>query len=182
MVMTDALCRTTVQSFSFYNDQQLLREGLTSWSAELGAVRENYGYSSFDYASSPVLSATWRRGISNSLTTSAHAEASDSLVNGGVGGDWIPEVRSGTLSTSFAMSSDAGANGFQYGIGYRWIGEKFDFSTSTVGTSGDYHDVATHYGQPPSAFSSTVVGYNFRSAGNLSLSYLQFRYSHRAAV
>ena len=182
MVMTDAIGRTTVQTFSFYNDQQLLREGLTSWSAELGAVRENYGYSSFDYASSPALSTTWRHGISNSLTTSAHAEASDSLVNGGVGSDWIPGPRIGTLSTSFAMSTDAGKNGFQYGAGYRWSGEKFNFSTSTVGTSGDYHDVVTHYGQPPSALSSTVVGYNFSTAGNLSLSYLQFRYPQGSAV
>jgi len=183
VMMTDALGRTTMQSFSFYNDQQLLREGLTSWSTELGVVRENYGYSSFDYASSPALSATWRRGISNSLTTSAHAETSDSLVNGGVGSDWIPGGQSGTLSTSFAMSTDAGENGFQYGIGYRWSGEKFNFSTNTVGTSGDYHDVATHYGQPPPALSSsTVVGYNFGNAGNLSLSYLQFRYPQESAV
>lgn len=177
VTMTDALGRTTVQSFSFYNDQQLLREGLTSWSAELGVVRENYGYSSFDYASSPALSATWRRGISNSLTTSAHAEASDSLMNGGVGSDWIPDALIGTVSTSLAMSSDAGENGFQYGIGYRWSGERFSFSTNTVGTSGDYHDVATRYGQPPPALSSSsVVGYNLGTSGNISLSYLQFRY------
>lgn len=184
VMMTDILGKTTIQSFSFYNDQLLLREGVTSWSTELGVVRENAGYSSFDYASSPALSATWRRGISNSLTTSAHAETSDSLVNGGAGGDWLlPGSLSGTLSLSFAMSTDAGANGFQYGAGYRWSGEIFNFSTSTVGTSGDYHDVATHYGQPPPALSSSsVVGYNFGSAGNLSLSYLQFRYPQGSAV
>lgn len=183
VMMTDTLGRTTVQSFSFYNDQQLMREGLTSWSAELGFVRENYGFSSFDYASSPVLSATWRRGISNSLTASAHTEASDNLINGGVGSDWIPGGQSGTISNSFAMGTNTGENSFQYGLGYRWSGESFNFSTNTVVTSGDYHDVATRYGQPPPALSSsTVVGYNFGNAGNLSLSYLQFRYPQESTA
>ncbi|MEG0799891.1 MAG: fimbria/pilus outer membrane usher protein [Citrobacter sp.] len=183
VMMTDALGRTTVQNFSFYNDQQLLREGLTSWSAELGVVRENYGYSSFDYASAPVFSGTWRRGFSNSFTAGAHAEASDGLINAGVSNDWIPGSRSGTLSTAFAASADAGKNGFLYSVGYRWSGEKFNFSTSTTATSGDYHDVATHYGEPPPTLSSnTVVGYSLASAGNISLSYLQFRYPHESAV
>lgn len=183
VIMTDVLGRTTVQSFSFYNDQHLLREGLTSWSAELGVVRKDYGYSSFDYANIPVLNATWRHGMSNSLTTSAHAEASDSLVNSGVGSDWIPGTRSGTISTSLALSTDAGQNGFQYGIGYRWNGDEFNFSTNTVGTIRDYHDVATHYGQrPPALSSSTIIGYSLGPAGNISLSYLQFRYPQESAV
>lgn len=89
VMMTDALGRTSVQNFSFYNDQQLLREGLTAWSAELGTVRENYGYSSFDYASAPVLSGTWRRGFSNTFTAGTHAETSDGLINAGFSNDWI---------------------------------------------------------------------------------------------
>ncbi|ADO48529.1 fimbria/pilus outer membrane usher protein [[Enterobacter] lignolyticus] len=182
VMMTDALGRTSVQNFSFYNDQQLLREGLTSWSAELGVVRENYGYASFDYASAPALSGTWRRGISNTFTAGAHAEASDGLINAGFSSDWVPGSRSGTLSLAFAASKDAGESGFLYSIGYRWSGEKLNFSTSTTATSGDYHDVATHYGTPPPSLSSnTVIGYSLASAGNVSLSYLQFRYPQESA-
>ena len=181
--MTDALGRTSVQNFSFYNDQQLLREGLTAWSAELGAVRENYGYSSFDYASAPVLSGTWRRGFSNTFTAGTHAETSDGLINAGFSNDWIPGTRSGTFSTSLAASTDSGQNGFLYSFGYRWSGERFNFSTSTTATSGDYRDVATHYGEPPPTLNSnTVIGYSLESAGNVSLSYLQFRYPHENAV
>lgn len=183
VMMTDALGRTTVQNFSFYNDQQLLRAGLTSWSAELGAVRENYGYSSFDYASVPVLSGTWRRGISNTFTAGVHAETSDGLINAGFSNDWIPGSRSGTLSTALAASADSGKNGFLYSVGYRWSADKFNFSTTTTATSGDYRDVATHYGEPPPTLTSnTVIGYSMASAGNVSLSYLQFRYPHETAV
>ncbi|MDM2942017.1 fimbria/pilus outer membrane usher protein [Citrobacter sp. Cm038] len=183
VMMTDALGRTTVQNFSFYNDQQLLRAGLTSWSAELGAVRENYGYSSFGYASVPVLSGTWRRGISNTFTAGVHAETSDGLINAGFSNDWIPGSRSGTLSTALAASADSGKNGFLYSVGYRWSADKFNFSTTTTATSGDYRDVATHYGEPPPTLTSnTVIGYSMASAGNVSLSYLQFRYPHETAV
>lgn len=183
VMVTDALGRTTVQNFSFYNDQLLLRQGLTEWSAELGVVRRNYGYSSFDYGNVPVFSGTWRRGVSNSLTAGSHAEATDRLANAGFSTDWVPSSRSGTLSATLAMSTDSGQRGALYGAGYRWSGYNFTFSTMTTLTSGRYHDVATHYGQPPPALSSnSVVGYGTESLGNFSLSYLQFRYPQERAV
>lgn len=183
VMMTDALGRTSVQSFSFYNDQLLLREGLTDWSLELGVVRKNYGYSSFDYASEPAISGTWRRGFSNTLTAGGHFETSDSLINAGLSSDWIPASQSGTISTALAASSDSGTNGYLYGLGYRWSDGRFSFSSSATTTSGDYRDVATRYGSAPSAFSgSAVVGYNFGVGGNLSMSYLQFRYPEQSAI
>lgn len=176
VTMTDALGKTTVQSFSFYNDQSLLRSGLTEWSAEVGVVRNNYGYESFDYASTPAFSGTWRRGFSNSFTAGAHGEATESLVNLGFSSDWIPGGTSGTISTALAASADAGKNGFLYSIGYRWNSSRFSFSTTTIATVNDYHDVATRYGQaPPSLNQSTVIGYSTETLGNFSLGYLQFR-------
>ncbi|MEO3990267.1 fimbria/pilus outer membrane usher protein [Pseudocitrobacter cyperus] len=179
VMMTDALGRTTVQNFSFYNDQSLLRKGLTEWSVELGVVRENYGYTSFDYASKPALSATWRHGVSNTFTSAAHGEASDSLINGGLSNDWVPGSRSGTLSAALAFSNEEGNSGALYSLGYRWSNDIFSFNTSTTVTHGDYRDIATGYGQPPPELNSnTVVGYNAQSFGNFSVGYLQFRYPH----
>lgn len=182
VMVTDTLGRTTIQNFSFYSDQQLLRKGLIDWSAELGVVRKNYGYSSFDYADRPAFIGTWRRGISNSFTAGSHAEATDRLVNTGLSTDWVPG--SGTLSTSLALSADtASRNGSLYSVGYRWSGYNLSFSTTTVVTSGHYHDVASRYGPPPPALSSnTIVGYGTKSLGNFSLSYLQFRYPQESAV
>ena len=176
VTMTDALGKTTVQNFSFYNDQSLLRQGLSEWSAEAGVVRNNYGYVSFDYASRPAFSGTWRHGFSNSFTAGGHAEATESLVNAGFSSDWIPGSNSGTISTALAASADAGENGFLYSLGYRWSNNRFSFSTTTIATAGDYHDVATRYGQaPPSLNQSTVVGYNTGSYGSFSIGYLQYR-------
>ncbi|MFP5597186.1 fimbria/pilus outer membrane usher protein [Kluyvera sp. 142486] len=176
VTMTDALGKTTVQSFSFYNDQSLLRQGLSEWSAEVGVVRNNYGYESFDYASTPAFSGTWRHGLSNSLTAGGHAEATESLINAGFSSDWIPGSNSGTISTALAASADAGKNGFLYSVGYRWNNSRFNFSTTTIATAGDYHDVATRYGSPPPSLNqSTVVGYNTESFGSFSVGYLQYR-------
>lgn len=183
VAMTDALGKTTVQNFSFYNDQTLLRKGLTSWSAEVGVVRNNYGYASFDYASTPAFSATWRHGFSNSFTASGHAEASDRLVNAGFGSDWIPGSSSGTISTALAMSTDAGKNGLLYSLGYRWSNNRFSFNTSTIATANDYHDVATRYGQaPPRLNHSSIVGYSTDSFGGFSIGYIQLRYPGEKAA
>lgn len=177
VTMTDALGKTTVQNFSFYNDQSLLRKGLTKWSAEIGVVRNDYGYSSFDYESTPSFSGTVRHGLTNGFTASGHAEATDNLVNGGFGTDWVPGSNSGTISAALAMSSDAGKKGLLYSLGYRWSNNRFNFSTSTIATVNDYHDVATRYGQaPPALNQSTVVGYSTDSFGSFSVGYLQFRY------
>ncbi|MCW2256871.1 outer membrane usher protein [Providencia alcalifaciens] len=183
IMMTDALGRTTIQSFSFYNDQQLLREGLTDWSAELGVVRKNYGVSSFDYASTPAFSTTWRRGINNNLTVGTHSEASNQLLNIGGSSDWVPDNLGGTVSTSFALSADSQQKGWLYSIGYRWSNNKYNFSASTTATSEKYHDIASLYGTPVAALNSNVViGYNMSSAGNVNLSYLLFRYPHEKVI
>lgn len=183
VMVTDALGRTTVQNFSFYNDLLLLRQGLTEWSAELGVVRRNYGYSSFDYDNVPVFSGTWRRGGSNSLTVGSHAEATNSLANAGVSTDWVPSGRSGTLSATLAISADSGQGGSLYGAGYRWSGYNFTFSTMTTLTTGRYHDAATRYGpSPPALSSNSVVGYGTESLGNFSLSYLHFRYPQESSI
>lgn len=183
VVMTDALGRTTTQNFSFYSDQQLLRQGLTSWSAELGVVRKNYGYDSFDYGSAPALSGTWRYGVTNNFTAEMHSEATDGLANGGVSSEWIPGARSGTFSTAVALSSDRGESGGLYSFGYRWSENSFSFAANSQMTAGNYHDVATHYGSPPPALSSNaVVGFGIGPLGNVSLSYLQFRYPQESAI
>jgi len=183
VMMTDVLGRTTTQSFKFYNDQQLLRKGLTDWSAEVGVVRRNYGYSSFDYGSIPIFSSTLRRGVSNSLTVGTHVESTDRLVNAGFSIDWVPSSRAGTLSAAIAKSTDLDNVGSLFSAGYRWSGYNFNFSTSTTTSTDYYLDVASGDGSHPIAFSNnTVVGYGMRSLGNFSLSYLQFRYPQESSV
>lgn len=111
MVVTDALGRTTTLNFSLYNEQQLLRQGLVDWSAELGVVRKNYGLTSFDYGHQPAVSGSWRYGVSDRLTLEAHSEATNNLINVGGGGIFLLGHAGGVVLASLAQSRDSGRGG-----------------------------------------------------------------------
>ena len=177
VVLTNALGQSTVLNFSLYDEHQMLQQGLSDWSAELGVVRENYGIDSFDYGHDPAGSVTWRYGFTNNFTAEAHAEATNGLSNGGVGGNWLIGSEGGIISASLAGSRNNGETGEQYGLGYSWNNSRFNFNINATRTSGDYRDVATLYGSPlPSLSAQGLIGYNTEHLGSFGVSYLQLRY------
>ncbi|TAN11005.1 MAG: fimbrial biogenesis outer membrane usher protein [Burkholderiaceae bacterium] len=177
VVLTNAFGQTTTLNYSLYGTQQLLKKGLSSWSVELGKVRENYGLVSNDYSHNPMASGTWRYGLSNSLTVETHAEATAGLANAGVGGAWLLGQTGGILTGSLARSSGSGAQGSQFGLGYNWSNERFNVAFNATRTAGAYQDVAARYGGlPPRLAGSATVGYNTEQMGSFSLSYLTVRY------
>ena len=181
VVLTDAFGRSTTLNFSLYGTQALLKPGLTSWSAELGWVRQNYGLASNDYARQPMLSGTWRRGLSDTVTAEAHAEATKGLVNAGAGGAWLLG-QAGVLTGALAHSSGAGRNGSQLNLGYHWNDRRFNVALNGSRSSGLYRDVATLYGSAVArASGSATVGFNADQAGSFSLSYLYQNYPGQTA-
>jgi len=171
VVLTNALGQTTTLNFSLYGATQLLRQGLSDWSVEVGAVRENYGLDSFDYSHDAIGSGTWRYGISNSFTAEAHAEITNGLSDVGTGGDWLLGSRGGIVSVSLAHSQYAGNSGEQYGVGYTWSNTHFNFGLNGTRTIGDYRDVGTLYGSTmPRLSAEAYVSYNFVHVGGLGLS------------
>jgi outer membrane usher protein len=176
LVLTDALGRVTTVDFSLYDAQQLLQKGLTDWSAGFGFVREDYGLRSFSYAHDPMGSGSWRRGLSDRFTASAHAEVSKGLANAGVGGDWLLGT-AGVLSGSAARSSYRGLGGSQLSLGYQWINNRFNFSAQGTRSSSGYRDVAALYGSPSPRLSASVQGgISTHALGNFGVSYVHLRY------
>ena len=179
VMLTDALGRVTTLDFSLYNSQQLLQQGLTDWSAELGAVRENYGLRSFDYGHDPVGSGTWRYGVSDNFTAEAHGEATNGLANAGIGGDWLIGT-AGILSGSVADSQKAGRTGSQISLGYSWNDSRYNFSVNGMRASNGYRDVASLYGAPiPGASVSAQGGFNTQHLGSFGVSYVLLRYQQQ---
>ncbi len=87
----------------FYFTDTLLREGLDEYSIDIGAERRDFGTRSNNYGAAG-LSTFYRRGISDSLTLGARAEALDGRANLGP----TATMRLGTLgvlSTGLAYSS-----------------------------------------------------------------------------
>lgn len=181
VVLTDAFGRSTTINYSLYGTQALLKPGLTSWSAELGWVRQNYGLASNDYARQPMLSGTWRRGLSDVFTAEAHAEATRGLVNAGAGGAWLLG-QAGVLTGALAHARGEGRNGSQLNLGYRWNDRRFNLAFNGSRSSGQYRDVAALYGGSVArASGSATAGFNTDQAGSFSLSYLYQHYAGQPA-
>lgn len=176
VVLTDALGRSTTIDFPFYTTEQLLQQGLSDWSAEVGTVRQNYGLKSFDYSHRPALSGTWRYGVSNRFTAQTHGEATAGVVNAGLGGTWLLGTDAGVVRASLAHSRGNGLQGSQYNLGYQWRHGPFNFSVDSTRTAGDYRDVASLYGPPPPRVSErALIGLSTTHVGSFSLGYLHLR-------
>jgi outer membrane usher protein len=73
VVVRDALGREQVVTQSFYSSTSLLAPGLTQYSFDLGSIRDDYALAS-DHYGSTLGEATYRRGITDTLTLEGHAE------------------------------------------------------------------------------------------------------------
>ncbi|MGP5549396.1 fimbria/pilus outer membrane usher protein [Psychrobacter namhaensis] len=174
LVVTDALGQSTTLNFSLYDAHRLLQHGLSDWSIELGAVRENYGNHSFDYGSNIAASGTWRYGVNDRFTAEAHAEVTNDLSNAGVGGTWLLGRSGGILFASLAGSAGEGQEGIQYNTNYSWNNSRFNIGINAIGTIGDYRDVGTQYGAAPARRSEQIsTGYSTQSLGRFGVSYNQ---------
>ncbi|NML86812.1 fimbria/pilus outer membrane usher protein [Polaromonas sp.] len=182
VVLTDALGRATTLNFSLYDTHQLLAKGLSDWSVDLGAVRQNYGLSSFDYGRDPVASGTWRYGVSDSFTLETHGEATRGLAAAGAGGAWQLGGL-GLLSGAVAQSSHGAGNGTQFNLGYSWQNQHLNFGLDSTRTRGDYRDVASLYGSAtPTGTGRTLVGYSTENLGSFGATYLYLRYAGQDAT
>jgi len=178
LVLTDALGQSSTVNFSLYDTHRLLQPGLSDWSVELGAVRENYGIKSFDYGSDVAVSGTWRYGVNNRFTAETHAEATKDIANAGVGGTWVLGGPGGVLFASLAGSNSQDESGTQYSASYQWNNKRFNIGVNTLGTQGEYRDVATQYGSTPIRQSYQLsTGYGSQTFGSFGVSYNQVDYA-----
>lgn len=173
LVVTDVLGQVNAITFPLYDTPLLLRAGLADWSVELGAIRRSYGVRSFDYGEEPVISATARYGLSNSVTIEAHTEGGDGLANGGGGITWlIPN--GGVLAASFAASSHNNGSGSRTELGYTFLTSDFNLSATIQRASGAYRDLAALEGaEMPREREIVSVGYNSQRWGSFGASLIR---------
>jgi len=141
VVTRDALGRPISTTLPIYIDSRMLSAGLSSYSAELGFLRRNYGLTSFDYNRDPAGSGSVRYGISDALTLEGHAEASTGIYNAG-GGALVRLGSAGVLNGSLAGSSGRNT-GMQASIGYQYIRSDFSLDARTTRKIGNYGDLAS---------------------------------------
>ncbi len=172
LVVRDMFGREQLITQSFYASQSLLREGLQSFSYELGFVRENLGINSNDYGAL-LGSGTYRRGLSEHFTGELHAEAMQDQATAGAGGDlMVPQL--GTLSSYFAGSHSKSGSGSLALLGIVRLAHPWSLGARTQWTSSGF----TQIGLPPlqshpAQLSSVNLSYATFNGGAAGIAYVK---------
>jgi outer membrane usher protein len=147
VVIRETSGRVTETETAFYASPQLLRAGLTDFSAEGGFVRQLYGVESASYDGQPVASGSVRYGVDETLTLEGHAEAGLGLINAGMG--LVTQLGTfGVFTLAGSVDHYDGEVGTQIyaGLEADFRGIKFYANTQRQAV-GNYIDLATLSGK-----------------------------------
>ena len=171
VVVTDVLGRQQVLSQPYYSGAALLRADLAEYSVEVGSLRENYGAESFDYGDL-IGSATYRRGLTNTLTAGTRLEAQG---NGtfAVGADSAWQAGGlGIVTTHVAAGGDGNQSGFLGGIGLEHNGRYISTYAQTQYATREFLQLGTSaLERTPRQRTFAGLGFDFARYGNVQLAY-----------
>ena len=169
MTVTNALGQQVTTTLPFYASSNLLAPGLQTYSAEVGAVRRNWGVISDDYGALAG-SATYRRGLSPVVTIEAHAEGTSGLMAAGAGG----VVNVGDLGVVNFSAAGSGLDlpGVQLTAGAQRIGPVASLGAFASVASRNFRDIATVNGDPvPQRQLNAYASLSFGRFGSAGISY-----------
>lgn len=171
VVVTDALGRQQVVSQPYYAGQSLLRRGLIEYSVEAGAIRRDYTERSNDYGNA-VAAATYRRGVSDTLTAGAHVEAqSRGAAAAGVDGA-LRLGNLGIVSGSAAVGGDGAGKGWLGGLGFERNGSRVSLYARGLYASEGFSQLGDSVlVDRPKLRAFGGLGFNLQNLGNLQLAY-----------
>lgn len=140
LVVRDVLGRETVLVQDFFTHSNLLKQGLSDWSVEAGAVRDNLGTESADYGER-FGSGLLRYGITNGLTLESRAEGSGRTLNGGLGFTGaLPDQILGQVALS-GSKDDFNGTGSAWIVGAEHTSLKHGFTARAEGATADYRRI-----------------------------------------
>jgi outer membrane usher protein len=171
VVVTDALGRQQVVSQPYYAGTSLLRSGLNEYSVEAGAIRRNYAKRSNDYANF-VGAATYSRGVTDSLTAGAHAEAqSGGAAAAGVDGA-LQVGTLGIVSGTAAAGGDRSSRGWLGGLGFERSGPRVSLYARGLYASQGFAQLGdSALVDRPKLRAFGGLGFNLLPYGSLQLAY-----------
>lgn len=138
MTIRDAAGNARTVTRNFYTSPRLLRPGLDDFSLEAGVLRKNFGWSSFSYGT-PFAAASFRHGLSDTLTVFGRAEAdTDTQAIGFGSGLVIPPIGEFSLAAAASHSS--------WGSGTLWRAQ-FQRITAIYSISASYQKESANFSQ-----------------------------------
>jgi outer membrane usher protein len=171
VVVTDALGRQQVIAQPYYAGSQLLRAGLTEYSVEAGAIRRDYAVKSNDYGDA-VAAATWRHGVSDTVTAELHAEG-QSDGSGAAGAAAAVQVgRLGIVSANAAVGGNGDGIGWLGGFGFERSGDFLSLNARMLVASEDFDQLGGSASSVrPRSLAFGGLGFNFGGYGSLQFAY-----------
>lgn len=176
VVTTDALGRQVSTTVPFYVTSSLLQKGLSDVSVAAGTLRQDYGLRDFSYGPG-VTSGSLRYGLSDHFTLESHAEASDSLTLGGIGGN-VRLGNFGVLNSAVSQSRFEGESGQQLSLGYQYSNQRYSFSWQRLQRRDQYADltlVDTPYMTLSKRSEQATLSLNLDEWGSLGAGYFDVR-------
>lgn len=171
LTVTDALGRSVVTTLPFYAEATQLAPRLQTWSAQVGAVRHNFGALSDDYGQLAA-TANYRRGLSQWLTVEASAEATHDTALAGAG-VVVNVANVAQVTGSVAASMGSGGTGAKLSLGLQRIGTMFTLGASATIVGRQFRDVASSSGDPTTRLQLTAnAGLTLGSFGTLGIAFL----------
>jgi outer membrane usher protein len=137
VVVRDVLGRETVLTVPFFAHADLLEEGLSDWSAELGAVRKNFGTASNEYGER-FASGLYRFGLNKKLTLEANSQIGTEHKAVGLGASFaLPAQLLGRAGATVSDTAGLGT-GHQWLLGVEQVNLTDGFTLRAQGASRNY--------------------------------------------
>lgn len=168
VAVTDLLGRETVISTDYYAAPQLLKPGLSQYSAEAGFLREDFGLKSNAYDEGFVAGG-YARGVYDWFTIGARSEISRSHQTVGASGAFASHFL-GVLETDAAMSIVDGRAGGVFGLRHERRSSNFSFGGDIAYATADFR----RFGEAREAARLTArsfLGYNAPRMGGASVNW-----------
>ena len=176
LVLRDALGVERRVRTRYYVSPRLLARGLSAWSLEAGAEREDYGLRSFAYRNAFV-AGTYRRGVTDWLTLEGRAEASGEvrMGGGGLSAVWAPL---GEFGVALAGSQGRDGRGGLYRLFFSRITPSWNVALSyqratrhfdQLGIDSDRDRITRQF--------QATTGLSLRRLGNLAVGWSDLGYA-----
>ena len=172
LVVRDILGREQVITQPFFTSSRLLKQGLQSYSYELGFVRRDFGIDSNNYGRLMAV-GTHRLGFTEKFTGEVHGELLGNQQSVGLAGVFLSPLM-GILSGSLAMSNSKKGVGGLLGLGFQHQSGNFSVGVNTQLTSRNFAKLGMQSEKlAPQHISQMVVKMPTNDFGSFAVNYTQ---------
>lgn len=147
VVVRDLLGREQVFVQPFYGSTALLKRGVSDYSFEFGAIREDFGIASSHYGEG-VGVATYRRGFSDAFTGELRGERAETSTSAGASAALLAGPV-GILNGSYAVSDSERGAGRLLGYGFEHNARRFSASLHTLVANREFRQAGMQPAELP---------------------------------